>query len=119
MVPISTLLEKMTGSDRAATIGQVRFHARIALTGMFIGSAGTLLLVGWMPWGNLTFPLIVVPLLVAWFSHRTMIRRSREALRSSEWGRRNAVTLPQLRHVGFDPGIWDLAARDTSPEALH
>ncbi len=108
MVAISTLLDGMTGNDRAAVIGQVRFHARMALTGMFLGSAGTLLLVSWMPWGNLTFPLVFVPLLVAWLSHRVMVRRSREALGSSEWGHRNAVTLPQLRHVGFDPGLWEV-----------
>ncbi|MBX3741083.1 MAG: hypothetical protein KF712_08845 [Akkermansiaceae bacterium] len=81
MVAISTLLEEMTGSDRAAVIRQVRCHARIALTGMFFGGGGTLLLVGWMPWGNLTFPVIAALLLVAWFSRRAMIRRATEARR--------------------------------------
>lgn len=119
MVAISTLLEEITGSDRAAIIRQVRCHARIALTGMFFGGGGTLLLVGWMPWGNLTFPVIVALLLVAWLSHRMMIRRSREALRRSRWGQRNGVTLRQLRHIGFDPGIWNLATADTGREGVH
>lgn len=119
MVAISTLLEEMTGSDRAAVIRQVRCHARIALTGMFLGGGGTLLLVGWMPWGNLTFPVIAALLLVAWFSRRAMIRRACEALRISEWGQRNGVTAGQLRHVGFDPGIWELAAADARPEPPH
>ncbi|RYD29361.1 MAG: hypothetical protein EOP87_18510, partial [Verrucomicrobiaceae bacterium] len=69
----------MTGSDRAAVIRQVRRFARIALTGMFLGGGGMLLLVGWMPWGNLTFLPIVILLLVAWLVQRTMLRRSREA----------------------------------------
>lgn len=106
MVAISTLLEKMTGGDRAAVIGQVRCHARTALTGLFLGSGGALLLVGWMLWGNLTFVPIVMLLFVAWFSHRTMLRRSREALRMSQWGRQNGITLHHLKKVGFDPGIW-------------
>jgi len=119
MVAISTLLDQMTGNDRATVIRQVRRFARIALAGMFLGGGGTLLLVGWMPWGNLTFLPIVILLLVAWLAHRTMIRWSREALRLSQWGRRNEVTLRQLRRVGFDPGIWNLATMHTDPEALH
>jgi hypothetical protein len=90
MVAISTLLDEMTGPDRAAVVGRVRFHARIALKGMFFGGGGTLLLVGWMPWGNLTFPVIAALLLVAWLSRRTMIRRFREALHMSQWGSETA-----------------------------